>query len=95
MPTRKKRAIRAEDLYDFQLISSPRLSPDGKNVVYVVQRVDKKSEKKYTNLWIASAGAQTPATARQFTYGDQNDSQPRWSPDSRQIAFLSNRQYQG
>ena len=92
MPTRKKRAIRAEDLYDFQLISSPRLSPDGKNVVYLVQRVDKKSEKKYTNLWIASAGAQTPATARQFTYGDQNDSQPRWSPDSRQIAFLSNRQ---
>ena len=92
MPSRKKRAIQAEDLYDFQLISSPRISPDGNHVVYVVQRVEKKSEKKYTNLWVASAGAQTPATAHQFTYGDQNDSQPRWSPDGSQIAFLSNRQ---
>lgn len=92
MPSRKKRVIQAEDLYDFQLISSPRISPDGSYVVYAVQRVEKKSEKKYSNLWVASAGAQTPATAHQFTYGDQNDSQPRWSPDGSQIAFLSNRQ---
>jgi len=35
MPT-----ITAEDLYAFELICEPRLSPDGKNVIYAVQRVD-------------------------------------------------------
>ena len=88
MPSRKKRSITAEDLYDLQLLSSVRISPDGQHVVYRLQRVDKKTEKKYGNLWIVpTAGGES----RQFTYGDHSDSSPRWSPDSRSIAFLSNR----
>ena len=88
MPNRKPRMITAEDLYRFQILSEPRLSPDGKHVVYTLQRVNKKTEKKYTNLWIAPVDNGAP---RQFTYGDQNDESPRWSPDSSQVAFLSNR----
>jgi dipeptidyl aminopeptidase/acylaminoacyl peptidase len=38
--------------------------------------------------WSPTDGSQP---ARQFTYGDQSDSSPRWSPDGRFIAFLSNR----
>jgi dipeptidyl aminopeptidase/acylaminoacyl peptidase len=52
------------------------------------QRVDKEKEKKYSNLWIVPTQNGVP---QQFTYGDQNDSHPRWSPDGSQIAFLSNR----
>lgn len=88
MPPRKKRKITAEDLYKFELISHIRISPDGENVVYVVQRIDQKSEKKYSNLWIVPT-KQGPA--RRFTFGDQTDTHPRWSPDGTQIAFLSNR----
>jgi dipeptidyl aminopeptidase/acylaminoacyl peptidase len=85
---RKKRLITAEDLYRFQLITDCRISPDGKHVVFAVQRVDKKTEKKYSNLWVVPTDGGRP---RQFTYGDQVDGQPRWSPDGCEIAFLSNR----
>ncbi len=88
MPARKKRRITAEDLYRFQLITDCQISPDGQHVVFCVQRVDKKTEKKYSNLWIAPTDR---GRARQFTYGDQVDSQPKWSPDGSEIAFVSNR----
>jgi dipeptidyl aminopeptidase/acylaminoacyl peptidase len=85
---RKLRTITAEDLYQFNTVSEVRLSPDGEFVLYTVQRVDRKLEKKYTNLWIAPVSNGVP---RQFTAGDQHDSGGRWSPDGMQIAFLSDR----
>lgn len=85
-----RRLITAEDLYRIQVVTSPRISPDGKYVVYVGQRVDPKTEKKFNNLWIVTTDGQSPA--RQFTFGDQNDMSPEWSPDGQWIAFLSNRE---
>jgi dipeptidyl aminopeptidase/acylaminoacyl peptidase len=88
MPAGQTKHITAKDLYRFQLISDARLSPEGENVVFSVQRVDRKTEKKYSNLWVVPTRG---GGARQFTYGDQSDTQPRWSQDGEQIAFLSNR----
>ncbi|RMG98059.1 MAG: S9 family peptidase [Chloroflexi bacterium] len=84
----KKRRITAEDLYRFETVSDPQISPDGRFIIFCVQRVDRKTEKKFTNLWLVSTRGGKP---RQFTYGDQTDTHPRWSPDGKQIAFLSNR----
>ncbi len=88
MASHNRRKITAEDLYRFNTIAEVRISPDGENVVYTVQRVDKKSEKKYTNLWVATVAE---GEGRQFTTGNQHDGSGRWSPDGRQIAFLSDR----
>jgi dipeptidyl aminopeptidase/acylaminoacyl peptidase len=88
MPARQPRRITADDLYRLQLISDVRLAPDGEHAIFAVQRVERKTEKKYSNLWVAPT---RKGEARPFTYGNQNDTQPRWSPDGSQIAFLSNR----
>lgn len=89
MPAKTKSSITAEDLYKFQVISSPRIDPSGKFIVFAVQRVDKKTEKKFTNLWMVTTDP--GVRPRQYTVGDQSDNHPVWSPDGNQIAFLSNR----
>ncbi|MBN1947477.1 MAG: S9 family peptidase [Bradymonadales bacterium] len=88
MAATRKRPITAEDLYRIPLLQDCQISPDGKYVAYGLQRIDRKTEKRYANLWIVPTGRGRP---RQFTYGDQVDRMPRWSPDGSEIAFLSNR----
>lgn len=87
MPASRPR-MKPEDLYRLEAVSDPRISPDGRSVVFVQQRVDRASEKKHANLYLASTSGGAP---RRFTVGDQVDSAPRWSPDGRRIAFLSTR----
>jgi dipeptidyl aminopeptidase/acylaminoacyl peptidase len=88
MPGSRKRRVTAEDLYKLHLVSGCEISPDGQHVVFEVQRSDKKTQKKYSNLWVVPTKGGRP---RQFTCGDQTDTQPKWSPDGDAIAFLSNR----
>ncbi|HDR68073.1 MAG TPA: S9 family peptidase, partial [Bacteroidaceae bacterium] len=84
----KKRNITAEDLYRFEIVSGSEISPDGKNILFTVQHVYQKTEKKYSNIWIVSTEGGYP---RQFTHGKQIDINPKWSPDGKSIAFISNR----
>jgi acylaminoacyl-peptidase len=83
------RAPRPEDLYDLRVPTDLELSPDGSAVVFSVKAVAPGKDGYRTSLWIAPADGGGPA--RQLTVGSRNDTTPRWSPDGRTIAFLSDR----
>lgn len=82
----EKRKLQAEDLLALKLAGDAQISPDGLRVVYVLQEIDKEKNEYKSAIWLAREG-NSPV---QFTAGPK-DSSPRWSPDGRQLAFLSNR----
>ena len=79
----QKRSISETDLYSFQWIADPQISPDGSKVIYTLVNVNKKKDGYDTALWIVPASA---GPARQLTDGPR-DSGARWSPDGRRIVF--------
>ncbi len=84
----KKRRITVEDLYKMKWISDPQISPDGKHIAYVVKSVDSKDKMKYENhLWmVPTDGSRKPY---QFTNLCQSETNPRWAPDSKSLAFTA------
>jgi len=83
------RAPRPEDLYELRVPTQLDLSPDGRNVAFCVKAVAPGKDGYRSSLWIAPADGSSPA--RQLTVGSKSDSMPRWSPDGRVLAFLSDR----
>ena len=79
-----KRPITETDLYAFQWIASPQISPDGSKIVYTLVKVTAKHDNYETALWMTPA---TGGAARQLTSGPR-DSGARWSPDGQLLAFL-------
>ncbi|MGD0696634.1 MAG: S9 family peptidase [Terriglobia bacterium] len=87
-PAVAKHPITFDDLMKVKRISDPQVSPDGRWVAYVQTTVDLEANKKIGHIWLVpSAGGE----ARQLTSGTGSDNRPRWSPDGREIAFISTR----
>jgi dipeptidyl aminopeptidase/acylaminoacyl peptidase len=76
-----------ESLWDWQFVGDPRISPDGERIVYVRSGIDRERDDYDNDLWIQEADGE----ARPLTSGSADDRAPRWSPDGRSLAFLSNR----
>lgn len=84
-----RRPLKLEDMFRFQRVSEPRLSPDGSQVAYVVTTVDFDKNATSAALWLAPTAGGAP---RQLTNSPgKKDKHPRWSPDGKQILFESNR----
>jgi dipeptidyl aminopeptidase/acylaminoacyl peptidase len=78
-----------ETLLKIARISDPALSPDGRLVAFTVQTPDLDKNTKPEQIWVVPVDGLAPA--RQLTQEGSVNERPRWSPDSRQIYFVSNR----
>jgi len=81
----QQRAISDSDLYAFRWIASPQISPDGRQVAYVLVTVNAKHDGYETSLWIVGTDGASPP--RRLTAGPR-DGAPRWSRDGKTLAFV-------
>ena len=83
-----RRAIRPEDLAAVILVSDAHVSPDGRTVAFVRTEIDLGADGYRSTIWLAGVDEDELI---QVTSGPGRDLAPRWSPDGRSIAFLSDR----
>lgn len=77
------RAIDHDFLYDLPALSAPRISPNGRSVIYARTDIDREAQRAESRLEVTAGGCEP----RRLTAGPR-DSAPRWSPDGGTIAFL-------
>ncbi len=88
MINRKFQPVVPEDLYHLRQLSIGDLSQDGEWLAVVISEPDRKSNRQYSQIWLMPAHR---GVLQQFTFGEHHDSQPRFSPDGKLLAFLSDR----
>lgn len=76
-----------EAALNLHAIAELQFSPDGERVAFVVTEPP-KGDKRPRHIWFYERKS---GAVRQLTYSAKEESSPRWSPDGKQLAFLSNR----
>src|SRR5579864_4843821 len=77
-----------EQSLNLKTAGSPRISGDGRFIAYTVSETNWEENSFETQIWMTM-----PATGEryQLTHAKKSSSDVRWAPDSKRLAFLSDR----
>jgi dipeptidyl aminopeptidase/acylaminoacyl peptidase len=75
-------------VYGLKTASDAQIAPDSAHIAYVLTSADEATHKTSSQLWLCDRDG---SHARQLTHSGEHNGAPRWSPDGRQMAFVSDR----
>lgn len=81
-----QRPFSQRDLFELEYASDPRISPDGKKIVYCRVSFDIMNDRTRSRLWMLDTES---GDHRPLTGPGTLASSPRWSPDGTRIAYVS------
>ena len=87
-PAQPARAMRLVDLLEIPSLAEPRLSPDGKQLLFTLAEANWKQNRQLRHIWRTEVAG---GAAVCLTRGSAGEHSPRWSPAGDAIAFLAKR----
>jgi dipeptidyl aminopeptidase/acylaminoacyl peptidase len=91
MPVKHRARIQIDDLVRLRIPGQVQISPDGRRVVYVERLASLEQNRYFHRLVVADA---VTGATQVLTAGEHSDTSPCWTPDSRAIVFVSDRDSQ-
>jgi dipeptidyl aminopeptidase/acylaminoacyl peptidase len=84
----QKRPFDASAMMQLKRVGDPQISPDGKWVAFSVQTIDVAANKKPSAVYVVPLAGGEP---KQISANNESAQRPRWSPDSKRLAWISDR----
>ena len=84
----QRRPMTLVDEISVPSLGSAHLSPDGKQLIYVLSSADWKANHRVGHIWRVNVDGSGTV---QLTNGPRGESDPQWAPDGSSIAFVARR----
>ena len=72
------------DVLNVPQLSDPQLSPDGRQILYVLAESNWKANKRVSHIWKINTDG---SGLMELTTGPDGESDPRWSPDGKFLLY--------